>query len=459
MAGFALGWAARGVHKGKGERNASFSTESAAAAPSFGSSGLENWLILLVLLPGLAALLLLLFRRPAALQAETLMPLVERLGAIQSGVGEQLAQQAREVEAALSAQNQRLAEAQALAAERARLQEVALAERMAQATRAMTESLIEQGRRVNETVAAQNERLNAALTGQSERVARQLTEQFAATQETAKAIGERLAVIDAARGNIEALGAQVTTLSGILSNKQSRGAFGEVQLRRLVEDRLPADGYSWQHTLSNRHRADCLIHLPHPPGPVVVDSKFPLEGWLTQRDAEGRERDLAAKAFASDMRKHVGDIATKYLIPGETAEGALLFVPSEAIYAELHATQAPLVEEAARMGVYIVSPSTLWAVLGTMRALMQDVRIRAEARRIQDEVKRMATEVGRLDTRVAKLKKHFSDMQDDVRMIDITTEKIVRASERMAAVELEEAAGAPPAVSLAEASPASLPRA
>ena len=237
------------------------------------------------------------------------------------------------------------------------------------------------------------------------------------------------------------------------------GAFGEVQLRRLVEDRLPADGYSWQHTLSNRHRADCLIHLPHPPGPVVVDSKFPLEGWLTQRDAEGRERDLAAKAFASDMRKHVGDIAAKYLIPGETAEGALLFVPSEAIYAELHATQAPLVEEAARMGVYIVSPSTLWAVLGTMRALMQDVRIRAEARRIQDEVKRMGTEVGRLDTRVAKLKKHFSDMQDDVRMIDITTEKIVRASERMAAVELEEAAGAPPAVSLAEASPASLPRA
>ncbi|MFC0410758.1 DNA recombination protein RmuC [Roseomonas elaeocarpi] len=404
---------------------------------------MEPWLlVVLAVLPGTAALLFVMLRRPpVGLDGEALLPVVERLGALQSGVGEQLERQAREVEAALAAQNQRLAEAQAAAAERARAQENALAERVAQATLTMTDSLIEQGRRINEAVAAQNERLNSALTGQSERVTRQLSEQFAATQETAKSIGERLAVIDAARGNIEALGAQVTTLAGILANKQSRGAFGEVQLRRLVEDRLPADGFSWQHTLSNRHRADCLIRLPHPPGPVVVDSKFPLEGWLAHRDAEGTARDAAAKAFAADVRKHVTDISEKYLIPGETAEGALLFVPSEAIYAELHSTQTALVEEAARKGVYIVSPSTLWAVLGTMRALMQDVRIRAEARRIQDEVKRMVTEVGRLDSRVTKLKKHFSDMQEDVRMIDITTEKIVRASGRVEAVELEDVPG------------------
>ena len=416
---------------------------------------MESWvLVLLAGFPGAIAVLLVLVRRPASetLGADAMLPVVERLGALQSGVGEQLARQAREVEAALAGQNQRLAEAQATAAERARAQEGALAERVAQATLTMTDSLIEQGRRVNEAVAAQNERLNAALAGQTERVGRQLNEQFVATQETAKAIGERLAVIDAARGNIEALGTHVTTLSGILSNKQSRGAFGEVQLRRLVEDRLPADGFSWQHTLSNRHRADCLIRLPHPPGPVVVDSKFPLEGWLAHRDAEGTARDVAAKSFAADIRKHVIDIAQKYLIPGETAEGALLFVPSEAIYGEIHATQAALVEEAARKGVYIVSPSTLWAVLGTMRALMQDVRIRAEARRIQEEVKRMVTEVGRLDTRVTKLKRHFTDMQDDVRQIDITTEKIIRSGNRIEAIEMDEAAGptvgAPPTVAM-----------
>ncbi len=421
---------------------------------------MESWLlILLAALPGAAAVVLVLVRRPTGgtLGADAVLPLVERLGALQAGVGEQLARQGREVEAALAAQNQRLAEAQAVTAERAQAQEGALAERVARATLTMTDSLIEQGRRVSEAVAAQNERLNAALAGQTERVGRQLGEQFAATQETAKAIGERLAVIDAARGNIEALGAQVTTLSGILSNKQSRGAFGEVQLRRLVEDRLPAEGFSWQHTLSNRHRADCLIRLPHPPGPVVVDSKFPLEGWLAHRDAEGPARDAAAKTFASDVRKHVTDICQKYLIPGETAEGALLFVPSEAIYGELHATHASLVDEAARKGVYIVSPSTLWAVLGTMRALMQDVRIRSEARRIQDEVQRMVTEVGRLDTRVTKLKRHFADMQDDVRQIDITTEKIIRSGNRIEAIEMEEVAGASPgAVPLAV--PATVPR-
>ncbi|MFT8243381.1 DNA recombination protein RmuC [Roseomonas sp. BN140053] len=455
---------------------------------------METWLIvLLAFLPGSAAVALVLLRAPrggAALGAEAMLPLVERLGALQAGVGEQLARQAQEVGAALAAQNQQLAEAQALAAERARAQEGALAERVAQATLTMTDSLLEQGQRVGAAVAAQNERLaaqekaladrlaavsaglqealagqnerlNAVLTGQTERVHRQLTEQFAAAQDTAGKINERLAVIDAARENIEALGAQVTTLSGILANKQSRGAFGEVQLRRLIEDRLPADGFSWQHTLSNRARADCLIRLPHPPGPVVVDSKFPLEGWLAHRDAaDGSARDAAARAFAADVRKHVFDIAEKYLIPGETAEGALLFVPSEAIYGELHATQAALVEEAARKGVYIVSPSTLWAVLGTMRALMQDVRMRAEARRIQDEVKRMVTEVGRLDSRVTKLKKHFTDIQDDVRQIDITTEKIIRAGGRIEAIELEEeAAASPAAVSLAAAPPATLPQA
>ncbi|UFN47628.1 DNA recombination protein RmuC [Roseomonas sp. OT10] len=456
---------------------------------------MDLWLVLLVALaPGLLAIGVVLLRRPPApgLTAEAMLPLVERLGALQSGMGEQLARQGREVEAAIAAQNQRLAEAQAAAAERARLQEGALAEQLARATRAMTDSLAEQARRVGEAaaaqnerlaqqekaladrlaagttglqaaLAAQNERLNAALAGQTEKVNRQLGEQFAATQETAKAIGERLAVIDAARGNIEALGAQVTSLAGILSNKQTRGAFGEVQLRRLVEDRLPADGFSWQHTLSNRHRADCLIHLPHPPGPVVVDSKFPLESWRAGREAgDEAARVLHARAFASDVRKHVTDIAQKYLIPGETAEGALLFVPSEAIYAELHADHAALVEEAARRGVYVVSPSTLWAVLGTMRALMRDVRIRGEAARIQTAVRTLLDDVTRLDDRVDNLKRHFDQAEKDIRQIEISRDKIVRIGQRIGEVELEDEAG--PALKLgqddlASVPPAALPRA
>jgi CNT family concentrative nucleoside transporter len=192
------------------------------------------------------------------------------------------------------------------------------------------------------------------------------------TQATAAAIQQRLSVIDAARSNIEALGGQVTSLAAVLGNKQARGALGEVQLRDLVADRLPAAGYAWQHTLSNGTRCDCLIRLPFPPGPIVVDSKFPLEAWAAMQDAaDAGARTLATRRFTQDIRRHVADIAGKYLIPGETAEGALMFLPSEAVHATLHAAHGDLVAEAARRGVHIVGPSSLWAVLNTMRALMR----------------------------------------------------------------------------------------
>ena len=347
-------------------------------------------------------------------------------------------------------------------AERLAAQERALADRLSQATATMTDALIAQSKAVGEAIAGQNERiaaqeraiadriaaqnesLNAILAGQTERVTKSLDDQAKRTAETAAAIQERLAVIDAARSNIEGLGQQVGSLAAILSNKQSRGTFGEVQLKQIIEDRLPPDAFTFQQVFSTRARADCLIRLPYPPGPVAVDSKFPLESWLAEREAgEEAVRSAAAKRFVADMRKHVEDVGSKYIIPGETADGALLFVPSEAIFADLHTRFAPVVEEAARRRVYIVSPTTLWAVLGTMRALMQDVRMRAEAGRIQEEVRKLMTDLGRFDERVSELRRHFEKASEAIRSIETTRDKLARGGERIAAIEL---GGAPDAL-------------
>ena len=285
---------------------------------------------------------------------------------------------------------------------------------------------------------ALSHRLDEAVAAQNERLARSLADSADRTQDSARRIHERLAVIDAARANIEALGTQVTTLSGILGNKQARGAFGEVQLRDMLADRLPADGWAWQHPLSNGTRCDALIRLPFPPGPIAVDSKFPLEAWQALRAApDDAARALAQRRLATDIRKHVDDVATKYIRPGETAEGALIFLPSEALHADLHAVHGGLIQEAARRGVYLVSPGTLWAVLGAMRALMRDVRLRAEAQHLRLEVAKLAEETGRLDRRVANLKRHFADMQQDVQQIEITAQKITAAGARIEAVELD----------------------
>lgn len=344
---------------------------------------------------------------------------------------------------ALSAAQDRQAMA---AAERVAATERALADRLATTTAGLTEALTSALARQNERLAAQERALADRLAGQNERLGKVLSDNALKAEETAGRIHERLAVIDAARANMEALGAQVGTLAQILGNKQSRGAFGEVQLRQLVEDRLPPDGFAWQHTLANRTRCDVLIRLPYPPGPIAVDSKFPLEAWLAARDAgDDAARIAATKRFASDVTRHVDDVAGKYICPGETAEGALIFVPSEAIYADLHAAHAPVVDAAARRGVYIVSPSTLWAVLGTMRALMQDVRMRSEAGQIKNQVAELMKDVSRLDDRVTKLRKHFLDMQTDVQQIEITTGKITRRGVAIEAVELSNlpAIGAP----------------
>ena len=322
-------------------------------------------------------MVLLLVRRPAGHGGEALAALSGKLDALgaaqdrQAAVsGERLASQERLLADRFA--EARAATDAALASQRERLlaQEQALADRLGETTRMLTEAmttalsaqntrLAQQEQALADRLAATQEALAGAVAAQNDRLGRVLSESAVKAEETAGKIHERLAVIDAARANMEALGAQVGSLAQILGNKQARGAFGEVQLRQLIEDRLPADGFVWQHTLSNKTRCDCLIRLPHPPGPIAVDSKFPLEAWLAARDAADDAARLAAtKRFASDIGRHIEDVAGKYICPGETAEGALIFVPSEAIYADLHAVHPGVVEAAARRGIYIVSPST-----------------------------------------------------------------------------------------------------
>ena len=261
---------------------------------------------------------------------------------------------------------------------------------------------------------------------------------------TAETLGElktRLTVIDEAQKNIAKVGkelsGQVGGLQDILSNKQARGAFGEVQLGDLVENALPPAAYTFQATLSNNRRADCLIRLPNPPGPIVVDAKFPLESYRALREADDEAaRTAAGRAFSQAILKHVDDIATRYIVPGETADWALMFLPSEAIYAELHAGFQNVVEKSRRKKVAIVSPDTLWATLTTIRAVLRDVQMHEQAGIIQAEVQAMAEDVGRLDERVGKLQRHFDQASEDMRNIRISTEKVTKRSESIEHIEL-----------------------
>jgi DNA recombination protein RmuC len=283
--------------------------------------------------------------------------------------------------------------------------------------------------------------VNQRLDGLTKRLGDSLLEQGQKTGETLRGLHERLAVIDAAQKNISELSAQVVGLQDILSNKQARGAFGEVQLHDLIADVLPPSAYALQVTLGNRNRADCLLKLPDPPGPLVIDAKFPLESYRAIRDAGDKAAQVqASRAFSLDVRKHVRDIQEKYIVPGETAESALMFLPSEAVYAELHANFANVVEDAFRRKVWIVSPTTLWATLNTVRAILKDVRLREQAGRIQAELRAMADDVTRLDDRVAKLQRHFEQSVDDVRQIRISTDKVTWRAARIDLAQLEAAA-------------------
>ena len=255
----------------------------------------------------------------------------------------------------------------------------------------------------------------------------------------------RLAVIDKAQENIVALSSQMVSLQDILANKQARGAFGEIQLADLVRQVLPPSAYRLQATLSNGRRADCLLTLPNPPGAIAIDAKCPLESYHALREAGSDDaRKAAARTFRAAILTHIRHIAGRYVIVGETADAALMFLPSEAVYAELHGNFPDAVQESHRARVFIVSPTTLWATLNTVRAVLKDVEMREQAGLIQRHVRSLMGDVGRLDDRVAQLDRHFGQATEDIRQIQISTQKVTRGAEKIDSLELDQ--DSPPAV-------------
>jgi len=260
-------------------------------------------------------------------------------------------------------------------------------------------------------------------------------------QRTARTMGElqtRLETIDKAQSNIEKLSGNVLSLQDILSNKQTRGAFGEIQLKDIVSKALPPDAYGFQVTLSNGKRADCLIKLPNPPGDIVIDSKFPLEAYEALINATSdAELKAAATALRSSVRVHIKAISEKYILDGETADGALLFLPSEAVYAELHANFPDIVREGFEARVWIVSPTTCMATLNTMRAILKDARMREQAGAIRKELSALYKDVDRLSARVGNLDRHFQQAAKDVEDIKISAQKSSTRAHRLERFEFE----------------------
>ncbi|SFH00997.1 DNA recombination protein RmuC [Sulfitobacter dubius] len=302
--------------------------------------------------------------------------------------------------------------------------------RLAYVQQQMQDRLADNAARSARSLAEMQQRMTETLHGSSKRTTTSLAQ-----------LQERLASIDKAQDNITKLSGDVLSLQDILSNKQTRGSFGEIQLRDIVSKALPSDSYSLQATLSNGKRPDCLIHLPNPPGPIVIDSKFPLEAYEALRRAKTEaETRAAAQQMKVAVRVHLNAIADKYILEGETAEGALMFLPSEAVYAELHANFPELVREGFEKRVWIVSPTTCMATLNTMRAILKDARMREQAGAIRRELGNLNKDVERLAMRVGNLDRHFSQARRDVEEIKVSSEKAAKRAGRLHNFDFEELA-------------------
>jgi len=296
------------------------------------------------------------------------------------------------------------------------------------------------GGQFSATVAAQEaltRTLGERLEALEKRMGENLTDSATKTAASIAGIGERLVVIDEAQKNISALSGQVVSLQQVLSNKQSRGAFGQAQMEEIVRDGLPPTLYDFQFTLSNRNRPDCIIRIPGNKALLVIDSKFPLEGFSGLRDAVTEEEKKSALAqVRATVTKHVNDIAEKYLIPGEVQTPAIMFVPSESLYADLHDGFADVIQKAHRANVIVVSPNILMLAINTIQTVMKDARMREQADLIKQEVGTLLNDVRLLSDRVLKLQSHFNQADADIKNILISTGKITGRAERIEKVEL-----------------------
>ncbi len=305
--------------------------------------------------------------------------------------------------------------------------------RLAEMSTANVERLAKSNEQIQQTL---HERLND-ISGQVEK---RLNKGFEKTNETFIDVVKRLALIDAAQKRITDLSSSVVSLQEVLTDKRSRGAFGEVQMAALVRNVMPETSFSLQHTLSNGKRADCLLFLPDPTGNIVIDSKFPLDSFQRMLDPDAHEidRNSAERQFKLDIKKHISDIADKYIIADETADGAIMFIPAEAVFAEIHAHHSDLVEEAQRRRVWMVSPTTMMAVLTTARAVLKDSATRKQVHLIQEHLINLAKDFERFRSRMDNLAKHIKLANDDVGQVHTSASKISSRFEKIEKVELDD---------------------
>ena len=333
------------------------------------------------------------------------------------------------------------------ATERLAIMQSELAGRLSQLAESQATAQARLGEQLQNQERELSKKLEERLADVTRRVGEGLEKSYKTTENSLTDLKQRLAVIDTAQKNITELSTQVVGLQDILANKQARGAFGEIQLNDLIVQALPPNAYTFQAAVGGNRRVDCLLTLPNPPGSIGIDAKFPLEHYqaLRQASSDG-ERETARKALGQAITVHVKAIAERYIVPGETAESALMFLPSEAVYAELHANLPAVVQDAFRRKVWIVSPTTLMATLNTVRAVLKDASMREQAHVIQVEVTTLLKDVDRLDERVSKLQTHFGHVEKDIREIRISADKITKRGERIQEIEVEEPASlAPPA--------------
>ncbi|MEL6452265.1 MAG: DNA recombination protein RmuC [Pseudomonadota bacterium] len=384
---------------------------------------------------GLIVVLLILALRAAGRSARAAEPLAQQLGYLGQHV-QGLAQGQEGLRASLQVVSDTATHGQAQLAQ-------TVEQRLAFVQQQMQDRLADNALRSQRSLAEMQERMRETLHGSTKQTTTSLTQ-----------LQERLAAIDKAQDNITKLSGDVLGLQDILSNKQRRGMFGEVQLRDIVSKALPADAYAWQATLSNGKRPDCLVHLPNPPGPIVIDAKFPLEDFealAATRTEEEAERAL--KAFGNAVRVHIKAISDKYILDGETADGALMFVPSEAIYAELHARLPHIVREGFDKRVWIVSPTTCMATLNTMRAILKDARMREQAGEIRKMLRNLHRDVELVVERAGKLETHFDQARRDVEGITTAAERAGKRAAKLDNFDFEELEAEAP-VPLARPAPA-----
>jgi len=303
-------------------------------------------------------------------------------------------------------------------------------------SKSLIQSSEQMSKRIDDLTNATDKRLQE-ISGQVEK---RLAEGFEKTTKTFSDILQRLALIDDAQKKITELSTNVVSLQEVLNDKRSRGAFGEVQLSGLIRNVLPEQSFKLQHTLSNGKIADCVLFLPAPTGNVVVDSKFPLESYRKMMDFElaESERKMALRQFKIDIKKHINDISDKYLIDKETADGAIMFIPAEAIFAEIHGHQSDLVDYANKKRIWLASPTTLMAILTTARSVLKDEATRKQVHIIQAHLSNLATDFDRFKVRFANLAKHIDQAAVDVRQIHTSADKISTRFEKIEQVELHD---------------------